>query len=142
MPHLLWHKPSQWSSPRSRDTCTCCRAFSSAAVTSCFYDLGLSRLGFEQPTSRMQDERSNRRIVAGKFNIHILYTYTLCIQTNSYEIYLWKYNKILPYVIIENHLHFQNYHDLYLHTRWSSTCQLKPYLYYILYKDILLTFRR
>ena len=29
------------------------------AVTTCFYYLGLSRLGFEHPTFRLQDERSN-----------------------------------------------------------------------------------
>ena len=28
------------------------------AVTACFYDLGLSRRGFEHPTSRMQGEHS------------------------------------------------------------------------------------
>ena len=32
-----------WSSPRTRDTHTCCRVFASGAVTTCFYDLGLSR---------------------------------------------------------------------------------------------------
>ena len=38
-----------WSSPRTRETHTYCRAFSSGAVTNCFYDLGLWRLGFEHP---------------------------------------------------------------------------------------------
>ena len=37
-------------SPRTRDTHTYCRTFSSGAVTTCFYDWGLSRLGFEHPT--------------------------------------------------------------------------------------------
>ena len=40
----------KWPSPRSRDTPKYCRAFSGGAVTTCFYDLGLSRLGFELPT--------------------------------------------------------------------------------------------
>ena len=42
MPHLLWHGASvynKWSSSRTRDTLTYCRAFDSGT---CFYDLGLS----------------------------------------------------------------------------------------------------
>ena len=35
----------------TRDTHTYFRAFSSGVVTTCFYDLGQSRLGFEQPTA-------------------------------------------------------------------------------------------
>ena len=46
------------SSPRTRDTHTYCRAFSSGAVTTCFYDLGLSRLGFEHPTYRLRGQHS------------------------------------------------------------------------------------
>ena len=34
--------------------------YNTEAVTTCFYDLGLSRLGFGHPTFRMQGERSNR----------------------------------------------------------------------------------
>ena len=34
--------------------------YDSVAVTTCFYNLGLSRLGFGHPTFRMQGERSNR----------------------------------------------------------------------------------
>ena len=41
----------QWSSPRTRDTHACCRAFCSRADNTCFKDLGLS------PTSRMRSER-------------------------------------------------------------------------------------
>ena len=44
VPHLLAY-PLWWSSPRTRDTHTCCRAFDSGAVTTCFYDSGLSRPG-------------------------------------------------------------------------------------------------
>ena len=47
------------SSPRTSDTHICCRAFSSGAVTTCFYDLHLSRLGFEHPTFRLRGQRSN-----------------------------------------------------------------------------------
>ena len=36
-----------------------CWAFSSRAITTCFYDLALSWLGFERPTFRLQDERSS-----------------------------------------------------------------------------------
>ena len=47
-----------WSSPRTRDTHTYYRAFSSGAVTTCFYKLGLSRLRFEHTTFRLRDQRS------------------------------------------------------------------------------------
>ena len=43
----------------TRDTHKLCRAFGSGAVTTCFNDLGLSRLGFEHPTIRLRGERSN-----------------------------------------------------------------------------------
>ena len=49
----------KWSSPRTRYTHTYRRVFSSGAVTTCFYDLGLSRLGFEHPTFRLRGQRSN-----------------------------------------------------------------------------------
>ena len=57
--HLLWHGAS-WSSPRICDTHPkmYCRAFGSGAVTICFYDLSLSRMGFEHPTFRL---RANAR---------------------------------------------------------------------------------
>ena len=55
----------KWSSLRTRDTHTVCRAFSSWALTSCcvttcFYDQGLSGLGFVHITFRMRGERFNR----------------------------------------------------------------------------------
>ena len=37
-----------------------CRAFGRGAVSTCFYDFGLSRLGFEHPTFRLGGERSYR----------------------------------------------------------------------------------
>ena len=74
-----------WSSARARDTHTYCRAFGSGGVTTCFYDLGLSRRGFEHPTFRSRGERSNplphRRgshhvsyILMGTRILHITYT--------------------------------------------------------------------
>ena len=48
------------SSLRTLDTHTCCQAFGSGVVTTCFYDLCLSRLGFEHPTFRIRGERCNR----------------------------------------------------------------------------------
>ena len=44
----------------SEDTQTYCWAFDSAAVTTCINELGLLRLGFEHPTFRLQDQRSDR----------------------------------------------------------------------------------
>ena len=41
------HQPFIWSYLRTRDTHTCCRAFGSGSVTTCFYDLGLWRPGIE-----------------------------------------------------------------------------------------------
>ena len=38
---------------------TYCRAFSSGAVTTCFYDLGLSRLGFEHTTFSSRGQHSS-----------------------------------------------------------------------------------
>ena len=51
VPHLLWHVASFCNAHlRETDTHSCCTAFGSGAVTTIFYDLGLSRLGFENPT--------------------------------------------------------------------------------------------
>ena len=48
--HLLWNGASVYNG-HLRGLVTYCRAFGSWAVTVCFYDLGLSRLGFEHSTS-------------------------------------------------------------------------------------------
>ena len=62
----------QWG--EDRDTNTYCQAFDIAAVTTCFNDLSLSRLGFEHQTFRLQGERSNpqlhRRGTTFCINIH------------------------------------------------------------------------
>ena len=52
----------EWSSQslRTRETHTYCRTFWGGAVTTWFYELGLSRLGFGTPTSRLLGESSNR----------------------------------------------------------------------------------
>ena len=42
-----------------RDTPNSCGAFGHGDVTTCFYDMGLSRLGFEHPTFRLASERSS-----------------------------------------------------------------------------------
>ena len=44
----------------NRDTYTYCRAFGRGAVSTCIYDLGLSRLEFEHPTFRMQAQRGTK----------------------------------------------------------------------------------
>ena len=46
------------SSPRTRGTQTCRRAFGSRTVTTCFNDLGLSGLEFQHPLFRLRGERS------------------------------------------------------------------------------------
>ena len=43
-----------WSSPRTRDTHSYCRAFTSGAVITCFYYLGPSLLGFEHRAFLLQ----------------------------------------------------------------------------------------
>ena len=48
-----------WSSPRTRNTHTLCQAFGSGAVTTCYYDLGLLRLGFKHPPFHLRGEHSN-----------------------------------------------------------------------------------
>ena len=55
-----WGIRLRWSSQMTRDFHTYCRAFSNGAVTTCFYDVGPSRLGFEHPTFRLRDQRFNR----------------------------------------------------------------------------------
>ena len=60
--HTYWDtgRPFRWSSQRIRDTHTYCPAFVSGALTTCFYGLRLSLLGFKHPTFRLRDDRSNR----------------------------------------------------------------------------------
>ena len=58
-PHLLWHWTSVYNG-HPLNTHTYCRAFGSRPVTTCFYYLGLFRLGLEDTNFRLPDERSNR----------------------------------------------------------------------------------
>ena len=60
--HLRWHVASIHTGHTwTRDTHTYCGAFGSRAVTTCSYDLGLSRMGFQHPIFRLRGERSYRR---------------------------------------------------------------------------------
>ena len=59
-----------WSSPRTRDTQTSCRAFGSKDVTTCFYDLCLSCLWLEHSILRMRGERSKWKIYMVLFLYH------------------------------------------------------------------------
>ena len=45
------------SSPRTRTIHTCCRAFGSGTVTTCYNEFGLSWPGFEHPNFRQRGER-------------------------------------------------------------------------------------
>ena len=57
---LLWLEASIYNGHlRGPVTITYCRASGSGAVTTCFYDVGLSRLGFENPTFRLRGQRSS-----------------------------------------------------------------------------------
>ena len=86
MPHLLWHGASV-----TRDTPPpLMPPFGSGAVTTCFNDLGLSRLGFEHPTFRLQVERFNplrhRRgpLVCNNSNV------VFCFASLSRKFYLFR----------------------------------------------------
>ena len=60
--HLLWYGVRyrlNWSSPRTHDTNTYCRAIGNGAVTTCFYVLGLSS---EHPTLNLPDCEANALI--------------------------------------------------------------------------------
>ena len=77
-----------WSSPRTRDTHTYSQVFGSGAVTTCFYDFGLSRQGFKHPTFRLGGERSNQLRQHRSFQLRIVY---------SIRKYLHKFVKIIGY---------------------------------------------
>ena len=64
---------------------TYCWAFSWGAVTTCFYDLCLSRLGFEHPTVRLRGERSNRLHRLRGLNICALFKCLFCVT------YMWTF---------------------------------------------------
>ena len=58
---FLFYKICKYTQPENTKYC---RAFSSGAVTACFYDLGLARLGFKHPTFRLRDQRSTHCSIA------------------------------------------------------------------------------
>ena len=58
VPHILWHGPSFYNGHfQGLVNRTCHRALVSWAVTTCFKDQGMSRLGFEHPTPSLRGER-------------------------------------------------------------------------------------
>ena len=64
------------------------RALSSGAVTTCFYDLGMSRLGFEHPTFRLRGQCSNplRHRVGHLQGCCIVYIFVYITKTVCYLI--------------------------------------------------------
>ena len=61
VPHLLWHRTSVYKGHLRGPVTLTPKAECLAVVTTCFNDLGLSRLVFEHPTFRLRGERSNPR---------------------------------------------------------------------------------
>ena len=70
-----------WSSPRSRDSHTCCRAFGSGAVSTCFNDLGHSRPGIE-PRIRYKKQEAHRPLQSYMYYVYLkpLYSRILCAR--------------------------------------------------------------
>ena len=58
----MWHRATVYNGhlPKTRNTHICCQVFGSGPVTTCFYDFGLSWLGFEHHTFCMQGPCSSR----------------------------------------------------------------------------------
>ena len=92
-----------WSSPICRDTHTYCREFGYGAVTTCFYDLGPSRLGFEHLTLHLRGELSSqlchhcgqnikRKNMYEQDFLH-KFKYILLIQKRSLQLVLEKIGK-------------------------------------------------
>ena len=85
VPYLLWHGASVYNGRlRVPVTNTFCRAFSSGAVTTCLYDLGLSWLGFEHPTFRLLGERSSSVCTAAT-----PLSFCICCSTSRYHSHAW-----------------------------------------------------
>ena len=57
--HFDTGRPFMMVISRNNDTHPYSRGFNSVLVTTCFIDLGLSRLGFEHPSFRLRVQRSN-----------------------------------------------------------------------------------
>ena len=68
-----------------------CQAFGSGAVTICF---GLSRLGFEHPTLRLQHKCSNPLHHRFGFNIRRSSWYNTHINSQFLQLFLWKWCSI------------------------------------------------
>ena len=63
---------------------TYCRVFGTGAVSTCIYDLGLSRLEFEHPTFRMQAQRFNPRALRHHRGLRAL-TLFLLVHVHIYS---------------------------------------------------------
>ena len=82
VPYLLWHvviSEDPWH--------IYCPAFGSGAVTTCFYDLGLSRLGFDHPTFCLRGQRSNpllhrRGVIILRFYLRLTMKNLMILQTS------------------------------------------------------------
>ena len=88
---LLWHGASAYNGflLRIRDNHTYCQAFRSGAVTTCFYELGLSRLGFEHPTFLLRVNALTHRATAAVswFLIRLWLTF---VQMEGHALYEWE----------------------------------------------------
>ena len=99
------------------DTHTYCRAICDGTVTTCFNDLGLSRLGFQHQTFHLRGERSNHCATAAV----AWYDYTesfisflsiecfFCIKLNPLKVYIQTYDRRTErrHAIIKARLTFQ-----------------------------------
>ena len=88
VPHLLWHGPTLYNGHlRGPVTLTPCRAFGSGAVTTCFYDLGLSRGRIEpqSPACEAIYYVGNDWIV---YINCIYYTHSLSFISNKSHLYM------------------------------------------------------
>ena len=128
----------------TRDTHTYCRAFGSGAVTTCFYDLGLSRLGFEHPTSRLLSERSKRLrhriflrftcIVISQVRVfvYLLIQWSITLSSAFHrdweERHLWVvFSLRKKFTILENYIYIDSRRDnhpllLKVQKTWAKEC--------------------
>ena len=114
--HLLYHESSVYNGHLQgpgTDTHTYCRAFGSRAVTACFNDLGLSRLGFDHPTFRLRRELNNPlRHRRGLMNeMRSWWIRTLILFASFRPIGVNNMLKIKEQIFYNIHLHF-NVHDM------------------------------
>ena len=132
-----------------------CCAFGSEAVTTCTYDLGLSRLGFENPTFRLRGERSSplrhRRFVyrTSKVDLHLIIELTslnffpnyaakfsnekkssawsICKKYISYQLII--YNELFSVYKLKNTIHHINISKTSDSIFVSLLCQICPQVF-------------